>query len=78
MNYRSVGKAKGWVAAIVVAVMVGTAMAGVAAQQGSPGRQGDRQARAGRWFGVWPRAMAVGLALPHSCAPRCTPRCSPC
>ena len=63
MNYRSIGKARAWVAAIVVAVMVGAAMAGVSAQQGGAGRQGNRQALAGRWFGVGPRAMAVGLAL---------------
>ena len=63
MNHRSVGKARAWVAGIVVVVMVGAAAAGVAAQQASPTRQGDRPSLAGRWFGVGPRAMAVGLAL---------------
>ena len=62
MNYRSVGKPRAWVAAIVVAVMVGAAMAGLAAQQGGPGQR-EGQALAGRWFGAGPRAMAVGLAL---------------
>ena len=62
MNHRSVGKPRAWVAAIVVAVMVGAAMAGLAAQQGGPGQR-EGQALAGRWFGAGPRAMAVGLAL---------------
>jgi Spy/CpxP family protein refolding chaperone len=63
MNHLGVGKPRAGVAAIVVAVMVGAAAAGVAAQQASPTRQGDRPSLAGRWFGVGPRAMAVGLAL---------------
>jgi len=62
MNHRSVGKVRAWVAGIVVVVMVGAAAAGVAAQQASPTRQGDRPSLAGRWFGVGPRAMAVGFA----------------